>query len=243
VAKAVGAANGWVAAVILCSPGNPRGEILPAGTLREIAEIAASVGALLIVDECYTDLTLGQPPVGYLSLVEAGSVEPAEFVVLHSLSKRSGAPGLRSGFVAGTPSTVAAYAEYNRACGVSPPLPVDAVAAALWADDDHVAAARDSLRRNWDLADAALGGVAHYARPEAGFFLWLRVPDDEETALRLWRDHALSVMPGRYLAAEGVDGTNPGADHLRIALVHGEARMREGLGRLRDALTASAAVR
>jgi aspartate/methionine/tyrosine aminotransferase len=202
-----------------------------------VAKAAADADALLLVDECYTDLWAGRPPTGYLSLVERNAVEPGRFLVLHSLSKRSAAPGLRSGFTAGDPETVADYAYHNRVCGVSSPLPVCAAAARLWQDDSHVLRAREALARNWELADGILGTVPRYRRADAGFFLWLPVDDDEATARRLWRDHALSVMPGRYLGAVGHDGVNPGAGHLRIALVHEEPLMLEALVRLRDGMT------
>jgi N-succinyldiaminopimelate aminotransferase len=242
IATAVQAAGSPAAAIIVCNPGNPRGEILSVDTLREVAKIAAAAQALLIIDECYTDLSFGQMPPGYLSLVEGETVEPGCFLVLHSLSKRSGAPGLRSGFAAGDLSTVAAYSSYNRVCGVSTPLPICAVAAALWSDDAHVSRAQSSLARNWELADATLGDVPQYRRAEVGFFLWLPVADDEATARQLWRDYALSVMPGRYLAAEGANGVNPGIGHVRIALVHDETLMREALTRLRDAMLPNASV-
>ena len=161
VMAAVDAAGGRAAAIIVCNPGNPQGEILSAHVLRDLAKIAVASGAVLIVDECYTDLTFGLPAPGYLAVAEeAGGAGP--YVVLHSLSKRSGAPGLRSGFMAGDPDTVAAYAQYNRNCGVSTALPVNAAAAALWADDAHVARGRALLAGNWDLADCILGDVPQY---------------------------------------------------------------------------------
>lgn len=237
LAQVVHSLRDHVAAIIVCNPGSPRGEVLSAETLRAVGGIAAEAGALLVVDECYIDLSFGCVPTGYLSLVDEQVMAPGPFLVLHSLSKRSGAPGLRSGFVAGDPSTVAAYASYNRACGVSTPHPVCAVASALWVDEDHVSRVRSALSRNWDLADAILGGIPRYRRAQAGFFLWLPVADDEATALRLWLDQALSVMPGRYLAAEDASGVNPGIGHVRIALVHEDTIMREALTRLRAAMT------
>ncbi len=237
VAAAVAAAGERVAAVVVCNPGNPCGGILSDTFLQDVAKAAVDADALLLVDECYTDLWAGWPPTGYLSLVERNAVEPGRFLVLHSLSKRSAAPGLRSGFAAGDPETVADYAYHNRVCGVSSPLPVCAAAARLWQDDAHVERARRALARNWELADRILGTVPRYRRADAGFFLWLPVDDDEATALRLWRDHALSVMPGRYLGAVGRDGVNPGADHVRIALVHEERLMLEALVRVREGMT------
>ncbi|WP_333737388.1 aminotransferase class I/II-fold pyridoxal phosphate-dependent enzyme [Streptomyces sp. IBSBF 2806] len=243
VAAAVETADAPVAAVLVCSPGNPRGDVLTEDALRSVAKTAAAAGAVLVVDECYTDLWCDRPPPGFLTLVEQGTVEPGRFLVLHSLSKRSGAPGLRSGCAAGDPDTVAEYAHYNRSCGVSTPAPVCAAAAALWRDETHVRRSRRALARNWELADELLAAVPGYRRAPAGFFLWLPVDDDETTARRLWHEHALSVMPGRYLAADQPDGRNPGAGHLRIALVHPEPVMRAALLRLRDALRPPGALR
>lgn len=236
IAAAVADAGGSAAAIVLCNPGNPRGEIISAGALRDVAKHAAAAGAVLLIDECYTDLALDTDPPGFLSLVADRTVEPGPFLVLHSLSKRSGAPGLRSGFVAGDPATVTRYARYNRTCGVPTPLPVCAAAAALWSDDTRVRQTRRALARNWAAADEIVGTLPGYRRPAAGFFLWLPVPDDEAAARRLWREQALVVMPGRYLAADGPDGVNPGAGHLRIALVHDGALTRQALRRLRDGL-------
>jgi aspartate/methionine/tyrosine aminotransferase len=243
IAAALRRAGGQAAAAIVCNPGNPGGEILSTATLRTVRTIAAAAGAVLIVDECYTDLGTTTVPPGFLTVVASDAAQPpgtaaggGPFLVLHSLSKRSGAPGLRSGFVAGDAATVAEYAAYNRACGVSSPPPVCAAAASLWSDDSHVEARRDELTRIWDLADTILGDLPGYRRAAAGFFLWLPVGDDEQTARRLWRRDGLTVMPGRYLAVADAGG-NPGAGHLRVALVHPEEVMAEALSRLRSTLT------
>lgn len=241
VVAAVREAGDRTAAVVVCNPGNPRGEVLDEEALRRVAHATAAARALLIVDECYVDLFTGAPPPGFLPLAAAGAVPVDRFLVLHSLSKRSAAPGLRSGFAAGDPATVGGYAAYNRACGVSSPLPVCAAAAALWSDEEHVTAARRTLAHNWDLADAALAPIPGYRRAQAGLFLWLPVTDDEVAARQLWRDQAVSVMPGRYLGATGPDGVNPGVGYLRVALGHPTAVMREALARLRRVLAPPAA--
>ncbi|MCD0453407.1 aminotransferase class I/II-fold pyridoxal phosphate-dependent enzyme [Actinocorallia sp. API 0066] len=233
VAKALADAGGHAAAVVLCDPANPGGTFLTPAELTAVAAHTAAAGALLIVDECYTDLSTGPLPPGFLSLVEHN--EHSSFLVLHTLSKRSSMPGLRSGFAAGDPGTVAAFAAYNRACGVSMAGPVARVSAALWADEAHVARGRAALARAWDAADELLGGLPGYRRADAGFFLWLPVPDDAEAALALWREQALTVMPGRYLAAATGAG-NPGAGHLRIALGHPEDTVRAALTRLATGL-------
>ena len=224
-----------MAAIVVCNPGL-RGDVLSADELVAVSDVARTSGALLVIDECYIDLWQGVVPAGFLSLADKGVITAGAFAVLHSLSKRSAAPGLRSGFLAGDAGTVAAYAHVNQSCGVSTPGPVCAVAAALWSDDAHVAELRSRITRNWVLADQFLGGLPSYRRAEAGFFLWLPVWDDEQAALELWRHHGVSVMPGRYLAAPDKAGVNPGLGFVRVALVHDEDAMRKGLSRLRAAL-------
>jgi aspartate/methionine/tyrosine aminotransferase len=230
------AAHRGVAAVVVCSPGNPRGETHTPATVRAISAAARAAGTLLVVDECYIDLVhAASAQDGFLTSGTAS--ETGRFLVLHTLSKRSGMPGLRSGFVIGDPVSVAAYANHNRTCGVSQAAPVCAVATRLWADDAHVAQLRSAVSANWDTADELLGDLPGYRRAEAGFFLWFPVPDDEEAAGRLWREEAVTVMPGRYLGTATDCGTNPGAGHLRIALVHPRDRTREALTRVRRVLT------
>jgi N-succinyldiaminopimelate aminotransferase len=234
IAAAVEAAGGRAAAVVVCNPSSPQGHVLSAEYLRDASRVAAAAGAVLIVDECYIDLVFVPTAVGYLSVVEEVGYS-APYVVLHTLSKRSGAPGLRSGFMAGDPGTVTAYSQYNRSCGVSAARPINAAATALWSDDAHVAHIRQLLNRNWDLADSLLRCMTQYRRASAGFFLWLPVADDESGAVTLWRDYGLRVMPGRYLGTDIEGCPNPGVGHLRVALVHEEEWMREALTRLRDA--------
>ena len=56
-------------------------------------------------------------------------------------------------------------------------------------------------------------------RPDAGFYLWPETPiADTEFARELYAREHLTVLPGRFLARE-TDGTNPGENRVRIALV------------------------
>lgn len=91
---------------------------------------------------------------------------------------------------------------------------------------------RESYRDTFAAADEVLSGVPGYRRPEAGMFLWLRVRDDEEAAVRAWRDAAVRGVPGSYLGPEGWDGSHPGKSHLRLAMVHGARETAAALTRL-----------
>lgn len=235
-----------LAAIVVCNPGNPDGNVLSAQALAGIADRAVRDGAVLIVDECYLDLWLRQPIDTALGLLKQACLPELRLGVLHTLSKRSAAPGQRSGFLAGDAQTVEAYARFNRSCGVSPPRPVCDISATLWRDDTHLDCLRRRLCDAWDLADAALGDLPGYQRPEAGFFLWLPVPDGEAAALRLWRESGIMTMPGRYLsvaeAEQGIDAAQDrsrlarGRDRLRISIAQPPELLGDALGKIRAAI-------
>ena len=157
-------------------------------------------------------------------------------LVFNSLSKRSNAPGLRSGFAAGGPRAIAALRQLRAYGGAPLPLPIQRASAALWNDEAHVEASRALYREKFALADRMLGGMPGYAPPQGGFFLWLRVGDGEAAALRLWRETGVRVLPGGYLGRATADGGNPGQDYIRVALVADAAEVERGLEAIRATL-------
>ncbi|MGD9614861.1 MAG: aminotransferase class I/II-fold pyridoxal phosphate-dependent enzyme [Alphaproteobacteria bacterium] len=153
-------------------------------------------------------------------------------VVFHSLSKRSSAAGLRSGFVAGDPALIGHFKHLRDYGGCQVPLPIQAAAAALWRDEAHVEENRARYRRKFDIAEAALGGRFGFYRPQGGFFLWLDVDDGESAALRLWREAAVRVLPGGYTARAAAGRDNPGARYIRVAIVHDETTLETAFARI-----------
>jgi hypothetical protein len=154
-----------------------------------------------VVDECYTEIYDDTAPPSALEAAAALGGSLDHLIVMHSLSKRSNAAGLRSGFIAGDPDFLAHFLRLRAYGAAVQPLPVLAAAAALWADDDHVQANRAAYRAKIDLAEAALSGKAGFYRPPGGFFLWLDVGDGVAFAAELWRHHHVKVLPGTYLTA------------------------------------------
>jgi len=147
--------------------------------------------------------------------------DPERVVIFHSLSKRSNLPGLRSGFAAGGPRSIAQLKRLRAYAGAPLPNPLQAVATRAWSDETHVVENRALYAPKYALADRIFANMPGYSAPEAGFFLWLRVPDGEtgETAaLKLWQRAGLRVLPGAYLARDTKDG-NPGDAYIRVALV------------------------
>lgn len=157
-------------------------------------------------------------------------------LVSHTLSKRSSAPGLRSGFVAGAPATIAMVNRLRSYSCASTPIAVMDAATRLWLDEEHVVATRALYRRKYEIADRLLGGRFGYARPEGGFYLWLDVGDGEAATKRLWAEAAIRALPGAYLTKPSADGGNAGAKYLRLALVHDLETTEAALTRLAQVL-------
>jgi N-succinyldiaminopimelate aminotransferase len=228
----------------LCSPSNPDGRVLPPQAIRAAVRLAREHGFLLVFDECYAELYEREPPPGALDVIagmDAGANWIDNVLVLHSLSKRSSAAGLRSGFAVGAANVVAALNRLRLNGTACTPMPLLAAAAALWSEDSHVDAMRDRLRARFDLADRHLGGYPGYYRPPCGFFLWLQVDDGVALTRRLWADAALKVLPGEYLTQPDPNGGNDGRRFIRVALVHDLQTTSQGLERLADVLSISAA--
>lgn len=216
----------------LCSPANPQGAIADAAYLEKAIRLAQAHDFVLAMDECYAEIYDREPPPGALEVAAAKGLGAKNIIVFHSLSKRSSAPGLRSGFVAGDKDLTIPFRRLRSYAATAVPLPILAASAALWREESHVVENRDLYRAKFDLADEYLGNRPGYARPAGGFFLWLDVGDGEDAARKLWAEAAIRVLPGAYLAREDKAGQNPGRAFVRIALVHDLATTRQAFERI-----------
>jgi aspartate/methionine/tyrosine aminotransferase len=224
----------------LHSPSNPEGAVADLAYLKRAIALARRYDFILAVDECYAEIWDRAPPPGTLEAalgLGEGDDPFANVVVFHSLSKRSNAAGLRSGFVAGDRRVIALMQRLRTYASSAPPLPILAASAALWADEAHAAEIRDGYRSRLDLAERALAGTADFYRPQGGFFLWLDVGDGEAAARRLWQEAAIRVLPGAYLGETDRRGVNPGDGFVRIALVHEPATLGPALHNVAELLS------
>ena len=224
-----------VAIAYICSPANPQGAVADEAYWAQLIALAERHDFQIFADECYSEIYRDRPPIGALAAAEANGAHPERVVIFHSLSKRSNMPGLRSGFVAGGPESLARIKQLRSYAGAPLPLPLQAVAERAWSDEAHVEESRALYQEKYRIADEVLAGVPGYEGPEAGFFLWLKVPDGEAAALKLWREAGVRVLPGHYLARETAEGT-PGIDRIRVAMVAEKEEMRRGLIRLRQTI-------
>jgi aspartate/methionine/tyrosine aminotransferase len=224
-----------VAIAYLCSPANPQGAIASRDYLATLLKLAERHDFRVFSDECYSEIWRDAPPPGGLEVAQAIGADPERICVFHSLSKRSNLPGLRSGFVAGGPDSIARIRQLRAFAGAPLPLPVQRVSERAWADEAHVVANLALYQEKFRIADEVFAGVQGFQNPEGGFFLWLPVEDGEEAALKLWVQAGVRVLPGSYLSRDA-GGQNPGKGYIRVALVAPKDEMQRGLIRLRDCI-------
>ena len=222
--------------LFICSPGNPTGAVTPLATLQKLIALADEYDFVIASDECYSEIySPGQPaPVGLLqACASLGRTDFSRCVVFHSLSKRSNLPGLRSGFIAGDARLLAPYLTYRTYHGCAMPVQTQLASLAAWQDEHHVAINRDLYQAKFDAVLDILGEVMDVQRPDAGFYLWPVTPIDDETfTRRLLAEQNVAVVPGRYLSRD-VEGYNPGAGRVRLALVAPLADCIEAAQRIR----------
>jgi aspartate/methionine/tyrosine aminotransferase len=219
-------------AIYLASPANPQGTVADRAYLTRLVGLARRYGFMVFSDECYSEIYTREPPPGIL---EIAGPDYANVAVFQSLSKRSNLPGMRVGFTAGDKSFMARYLELRNIAAPQVPVPAQEVAVAAYGDEAHVEENRRLYSLKFDLADQIIGDRYGYRRPAGGFFLWLDVSAQgggEAVALRLWKEAGLRVIPGGYLARPQQDGSNPGENYIRVAMVHDQAITAEALHRL-----------
>ncbi len=227
--------------VYICNPGNPAGSVISERELGRLIERAERHDFIIASDECYSEIYRpgDTPPPGLLGAAERlGNPDFARCIVFHSLSKRSNLPGLRSGFIAGDARLLDRFALYRTYHGCTLPGPLQAVSQAAWADEVHVHENRKLYAAKFAAVVPLLESVLETSLPEAGFYLWPKVPDgDDEGFARRLREHAnVIVLPGRYLSRPTPEG-DPGAGHVRMALVAEPSACIEAAHRIRDLLS------
>lgn len=223
------------AVVYLCSPSNPQGAIASHAYWADLIRLAEKHDFTIFADECYSEIYRDLPPPGALQVAADIGADPERVLAFHSLSKRSNMPGLRSGFAAGGPKTIAAMKSLRAYAGAPLPLPLQRVSERAWSDEAHVDASRALYREKYTIADSIFKDVQGYLPPDAGFFLWLPVEDGEAATVKLWRQAGVKVLPGAYLS-RAVDGVNPGDTYIRVAMVAEKEEMRRGLQAIRDGI-------
>lgn len=197
------------ALVYLNYPHNPTGAGCDLEYLKRQVDVAKEYGILLVSDECYADIYFGSPPPSILE------VTTSNVLAFHSLSKRSGMTGYRSGFVAGDSAFINGYARLRNAIGTALPAPIDIASIAAWSDDRHVEQRRlvfSAIRERFlqFLNEIEL----EYLDTDASFYVWAKAPSGEtgKSYAEKLRAKGIFVAPADYFG--------PGSpEWFRISLV------------------------
>ena len=208
--------------LFICSPGNPTGTVISEQEHKKLIELAKKYDFIIASDECYTEIydDENNPPQGLLETAyNMGNTAFKRCVIFQSLSKRSNAPGLRSGFVAGDAEILQKYFQYRTYQGCALPLPTQHASILAWKDEEHVKENRVLYRQKFAAFIDILKDVCTINKPPASFYIWLKTSiADTDFAQQLYEQENITVLPGSFLSRDA-NGINPGKNHVRIALV------------------------
>ncbi|MCK4840309.1 MAG: succinyldiaminopimelate transaminase [Methylococcales bacterium] len=208
--------------IFICSPGNPTGAVISKENHQKLIALAEKYDFIIASDECYTEIYDDElnSPQGLLQTAYAmGNTAYERCIMFQSLSKRSNAPGLRSGFVAGNADILNKYFQYRTYQGCALPLPTQHASIVAWQDEEHVKENRLLYRQKFTAFIDILKDVCTINKPPASFYIWLKTSiDDVEFSQKLFAQENITVLPGSFLSRDA-NGVNPGKNHVRIALV------------------------
>jgi len=217
----------------VCSPANPSGKVIGLQEWQRLFELSDRHGFVIASDECYSEVYFDRPPLGALEAAFRCKRDFRRLVVFSSLSKRSNAPGMRSGFVAGDAALLKSFLLYRTYHGSAMSLAVQKASIAAWNDEDHVRENRRLYAEKFKAVVPMLQPL-QAEMPDGAFYLWLRTPiDDAEFVRRLHHEYNVLVLPGSYLGRE-VRGENPGRNRIRVALVAPLAQCVEAARRMTE---------
>ncbi len=230
--------------LFVCSPGNPTGSVIDLQEWKQLFELSERYNFVIASDECYSEIYFdeGKPPMGVLEAAQKLGRDFSRLVSFTSLSKRSNCPGMRSGFVSGDPTLIKKFLLYRTYHGSAMNLVVQHASSAAWSDEAHVIENRRAYKAKFESVMPLLEPLLNCQWPEAGFYVWGKVPggNDVQFALDLLGRFNVHVLPGSLLARDpqgpssenGLQHANPGKGFIRLALVEPEAACLEGAKRI-----------
>jgi aspartate aminotransferase len=244
-------------AILINSPSNPTGAVVPEATLRSMVAIAREADLWILSDEAYEDFVFGGAHASPASFERDLPERERRVFSLFTFSKSYAMTGFRLGYIAApTPLAATILRKTQEPLIGSASMPIQWGALRALGNKESVARMREAYRRRRDLALAILNpaGLADY-KPDGAFYILADIAatglTGDEFALELLREERVAVAPGAGFAlvpALGADGlpigepraegapeypTNPKARHrVRIAFCVSDEELTEGLKRL-----------
>jgi aspartate/methionine/tyrosine aminotransferase len=211
--------------IVITNLHNPSSALTGEQVLREVGDLARSIGARVLVDEVYLDAAYGDTPRTAYRL-------GPEFVVTDSLTKVYGLSGLRCGWILAEPDLARAMWRLNDLFASIPAHPAELLSVVALAHLDRI---RDRARRVVEADRTLLGAFldsedrVSAVRTDFGTTAFLRLAGGNVDAfLATLRDeYETSTVPGRFFEVP---------DHFRIGMGVNTGNFSEGLRRLSAAL-------
>jgi aspartate/methionine/tyrosine aminotransferase len=217
--------SGCTKALILGSPSNPTGTLIPRSELEQIARFIAERGGVLIVDEIYQGLVYGTEPWTAVEL-------PGEVVIVNSFSKYFCMTGWRLGWVVLPAAAVRGFEKLAQHLFISAPAAAQYAACAAFSDDSIrvLEQRRREFARRRDVLLPALrsAGLGVPAEPHGAFYIYADCGRDaRDYCLRLLEREAVAATPGVDFGANGT------SHHVRFAYTRAMADIEEAAERIR----------
>jgi aspartate/methionine/tyrosine aminotransferase len=215
-----------IKAVIINHPSNPTGAGCSSGDLARLGEECNSRGILLISDEVYRDLYFGDRPVSLRDVSKHG-------VVVSSVSKAWGAPGLRVGWMVGSPEILTPARTVHSYATTSPSYVAQKAAIALIENSSTIhTAARVELNTRWEaLRNARQNHFGVNVEPPDGtFYHFMKLPesaiaDPISFAIKIRDEADVVVIPGLVFGERG-------RSYMRVSFAAKPEQIEEGIRRL-----------
>jgi len=213
-------------------PNNPTGKTASIEMYFEAIEFCRMHNIVLASDECYSEIYFDKPPV---SLLQCGDGDG--MVVFQSLSKPSMMTGYRAGWVMGDSRIIDVFKKVKTNIDSGTPTFIQDAAIAALQEPIHVSDMRREYQKRRDVLIKALTSIGlDKCEPEGTFYIWQKVPkgmDSLGLAELLLEQCEIVVTPGEAISEVVADGTNPGRDFVRFALVPSLERTKEAAKRIK----------
>lgn len=193
--------------IIVCSPNNPTGSCANKKFFKNILKYSKKYNIKIISDECYSEIYYKKKPYSIIQFKKTLN----NILILNSLSKRSGVPGLRSGFIISNKTNIKKILKFKMING-SVISDFDLyISKKLWSDETHV----KQIRQQYNLKIKLCYNIfkknkIDFSKPKAGFYLWIKINKNcRQFCKKLYKSHCIKILPGTVFGKK---------NYIRIAL-------------------------
>lgn len=214
--------------LVLVSPNNPSGNVLPVAALQRLADVARRRGLIVVSDEIYEkfiyDGSLHVSPATLPGMRE-------RTITINSFSKSYAMTGWRLGYLAGPAAFIEAVSEISYTITICPPAAtqIAGIAALQGPQDQLTMMVSDYAERRAYMKSALSELGLEYGNPQGGFTVFVNVQasgmNSVDFCLRLLQEQRVQIFPGDMYGPAG-------AGYVRISFLAKRPELEEGIHRL-----------